>query len=179
MQLQFCRQTNKISDIHSSNIFFISLNSKQPWTLSTHTHFLKPYYYKKKRKKKNMAVNFYNLKCRWGFYNCICICKFCNNPSGSISSVFPFLLGSWVDHSTRCKLGPFLSGLEELQQKCVNNRDFTKRHRYVLSLITTSKHLKIKDSMFYKNDVTRGITHGYQTAWKDYLDFMLMRLILI
>lgn len=33
--------------------------------------------------------------------------------------------------------------------------------------------------MFYKNDVTRGITHGYQTAWKDYLDFMLMRLILI
>lgn len=33
--------------------------------------------------------------------------------------------------------------------------------------------------MFYKNDVTRGITHGYQIAWKDYLDFMLIRLILI
>lgn len=33
--------------------------------------------------------------------------------------------------------------------------------------------------MFYKNDVTRGITHGYQIAWTDYLDFMLMKLILI
>lgn len=48
----------KISDIHFSEymyFFLISLNSKQTWTLFTHTQFLKPYYkitQKEKRKKK-------------------------------------------------------------------------------------------------------------------------------
>lgn len=43
---------------------------------------------KKKTKKKTMAVNFYNLRCRWGFYNCICICKLCNIFQGPLALFF-------------------------------------------------------------------------------------------
>lgn len=45
----------------------------------------------------------------------------------------------------------------------------------ILRLIPISKHVNKRFSV--KDDVTRGITHGYQLALKDYLDFMLIEVL--
>lgn len=68
--------------------FLISLNSKQTWTLFTHTQFLKLYYKIKKKKttkKYNHGSDFLQFEIKVGILQWICSCKLCNVLQGPLA----------------------------------------------------------------------------------------------